>query len=846
MADCLVDLLRSLRFGEMSQREHTIATRAERAAEDSFDWILDTDNIHHTGADAVRMVASFRDWIEGDDSFFWICGKAASGKSTLMRKIRHDSRLLQRLVRGEQKSKTIVASMFFTYEGTELQRSRCGLLRSLLSQALAQDEDLVEPVLGPFLRESKEHHPIELMRKIWGWEELKTAFTLLLSQANAKRRFVFFIDGLDEYSILAADSQGSEDHHVSIADEQGRRIRAGWRDLATMLRSYSAYKFVKMCVSSRPMNEFETAFRGFPCLQLELLTSGDIGDYVRREVGEVVPPDCIQAYEHYIGEIITKASGVFMWVRLATDILVDGIVNESEHSHLEALMNSLPSELGGPNGLYMRMLTSVDRRLGESSRKIFDLVLHARHDLTSLALWFALNHTPEEAASAEIKKIDESEVSSLSELQRTRVKSSCGGLLELQENPRLVEEDEFDFGGSDAHITRRPVLRFIHLTAKEFIRRPDVQEVFPITEHKKEFDPDTALLTACVMRLKRIGVTSSWLDVWSAIKDALYYAKKAEDAMNRAQLRLLDSLDDTVGELRARGESSKSQEYHVPTWHTPENLPSDHHWALCEPQEREGRLFECQDNFASLAVQASLTLYLELKFSDGLSVEHKRGRPLLAYAIIPWSSHNRIEFIRQVQVSDHIGSTHSHLSTVRLLLQNGADPNVQYHPEQLSYVEELGSDSLKQSIWQHAMAWAMDFCRYLSLGNPRWKTWKDTMVLLARSGADVKARVSWKEFSEDQIDEIHEASALLVAVSVSQTHLEGDYELPALLADEGANLLPGEEQHLIETYGMSRDYLLGSILNHRGLEEADCFESDLRFPRVVLSRQDFEGPWRRP
>lgn len=52
-------------------------------------------------------------------------------------------------------------------------------------------------------------------------------------------RFCLFIDSLDEYS-------------------------GDYLDLCDMLRRLSQSRFLKLCVSSRPLNEFESAFGGDP------------------------------------------------------------------------------------------------------------------------------------------------------------------------------------------------------------------------------------------------------------------------------------------------------------------------------------------------------------------------------------------------------------------------------------------------------------------------------------------------------------------------------------------------------------------------------------------------------
>jgi hypothetical protein len=119
----------------MTRREEQVQRSSERAHEDTFDWVLNPsgDSSFDWELNKTKAKASFCEWLHGTDRLFWICGKAASGKSTLMRKICHDEKKLQdHLKQWAPKGIVTVAKMFFTAEGTELQRSQEGLLRSLL------------------------------------------------------------------------------------------------------------------------------------------------------------------------------------------------------------------------------------------------------------------------------------------------------------------------------------------------------------------------------------------------------------------------------------------------------------------------------------------------------------------------------------------------------------------------------------------------------------------------------------------------------------------------------------------------------------------------------------------
>jgi hypothetical protein len=183
------DIRRSLAFERINRREDQILYSSERAQEDTFNWVLGQD--HPDGKNSAPTSdpdkGSFCRWLHGNDKLFWVCGKAASGKSTLMRKICHDSRLQYHLNRWTPKGTVTITKIFFTSEGSELQRSQEGLLRSLLYQALA-DSTLAMEVLNPYLNKTADHQG----KFPWTLAELCAAFDHLVKSTSTTHRLFLF------------------------------------------------------------------------------------------------------------------------------------------------------------------------------------------------------------------------------------------------------------------------------------------------------------------------------------------------------------------------------------------------------------------------------------------------------------------------------------------------------------------------------------------------------------------------------------------------------------------------------------------------------------------------------
>lgn len=69
---------------------------------------------------------------------YWVAGKPGSGKSTLMKFVYEDARLMPRLSVWESGMPIYSASFFFWNSGTTIQMSRIGLLKSLLYQTISK------------------------------------------------------------------------------------------------------------------------------------------------------------------------------------------------------------------------------------------------------------------------------------------------------------------------------------------------------------------------------------------------------------------------------------------------------------------------------------------------------------------------------------------------------------------------------------------------------------------------------------------------------------------------------------------------------------------------------------
>jgi len=129
-------ILTALYFPNMNHRE----AQVQEAHQKTCAWIFEEPDRRG------RPRTDFKKWLQEGNGCYWIEGKAARGKSTLMKFLRCDRRTTDALSVWSSECDTIMASCFFWMTGSPLQRDQEGLLRSLLRSILSQNRGLISRV----------------------------------------------------------------------------------------------------------------------------------------------------------------------------------------------------------------------------------------------------------------------------------------------------------------------------------------------------------------------------------------------------------------------------------------------------------------------------------------------------------------------------------------------------------------------------------------------------------------------------------------------------------------------------------------------------------------------------
>ncbi|KAF2738673.1 hypothetical protein EJ04DRAFT_520028 [Polyplosphaeria fusca] len=139
----------------------------EQAYRDTYEWIFNDPTL------------GFQNWLSStEQSLYWIRGKPASGKSTLMKLVFGDERTTELLY--EAGRRTTMAALFFHDRGSTLQKNLEGLMREILHTLLID-----VPELQPLYAEAchaKKKQKFTNEKFEWDWEITQPLFQRILEQ----------------------------------------------------------------------------------------------------------------------------------------------------------------------------------------------------------------------------------------------------------------------------------------------------------------------------------------------------------------------------------------------------------------------------------------------------------------------------------------------------------------------------------------------------------------------------------------------------------------------------------------------------------------------------------------
>ncbi|KAL8850864.1 MAG: hypothetical protein Q9221_004177 [Calogaya cf. arnoldii] len=544
----VIVLLNDLWFPEIRDREEDI----KEAHAQTFRWLLEESNPNMEPNIFVKWLRQSRSEAYAD-RIFWISGKAGSGKSTLMKYIYRTTQLRIHLNHWAGNIPLLIPAVFIWDRGKSLMhKSREGMVRSLLHQILTSQKHLVPSVFP--IKWNKEYairsadNAMSWMNHTresppWDWRELIEAFQTLTDPSwqriqNAQMRICVFVDGMDEYRTL--------DDSTLSPNEVINRKKDGYREITEFFEALACSPDVKLCLSSRPLTEFKDAFNTKErALKLEDLTHGDISCYTRASLQQnkrftSLATGSSTAAQQLMESIVDKAQGVFLWVVLVIRLLLDSLQDGDKLHELQSILEKIPQELGGEQGLYALMLKNIKLEHRRQCLELLELVRSSKSPPTPLSLAFADGACDYQLFDAieSIKPLSGPQAQYRAGQIEDRLRSRCAGLLELVPTIEHRNAKDLVTGHLDYETFPQIRVQFMHQTAKDFAEQPELRKFF-LPEVDSVFNPYPPLLVSCILELKLTDplhpcvfgpgrTQGGTARNWDLICDAMLYAFREE------------------------------------------------------------------------------------------------------------------------------------------------------------------------------------------------------------------------------------------------------------------------------------------------------------------------------
>ena len=614
----------------------------------------------------------FISWIRASSTeshVYWVHGKIGAGKTTLLRFLDDNLDVLKHMLPWAKDGAVVRASCFFWNAGNELQKSTVGLLRTLLNQLFDETPDLIPRVVH--LRKWQTarltgNHVID-----WTDSELKDCFREYMLHASKSRKVLLLVDGLDEFG-------GNDEER---------------EDLIDLLVASATNENVKICLSSRPWNIFHDAFESCPQLRLEDFTYNDISAYVRERLysnkrfQKLIQYDTVAA-EGLVASLISKAAGVFLWVRLVVKQLLEGLRDGDGILTISKRIEEIPADL---DDYFMRLMESIEPQNRKEASELFQLALYDEEHFISvlsntlLDFSFIEEGKPDFALSPSYKfsKLDFADLGAMAfriESTMRKVNSRCMRLLQyhydVSPDVRMSDSDGeiddesssmTDFGcfrrasvdvPADAtkQLDRTMVLstvrfsvEFLHQSLHDFLLTPKVQTLL----HHYTQGPYDARMFFRNARLVQL-LAFSRADIYFSGRIGL--ASYILSTLAVPEYRDTSGAADIATRMQPVVEDMVREDFmeRITGWYICYVLHSWH---------------DEDSNFLTLAIDFGLNSYIRAHLTCQ-SILSKKGRPILDYILRPRFRESRRNMC--------IGSQMPDSALLQTVLGFGADPNQKY------------------------------------------------------------------------------------------------------------------------------------------------------------------------
>ena len=337
----------------MNARRNHLASKLAETKDEHFEWIWDeaplavqadeTVTDLYQGTPSSKWLDKWRPgfvpWLKNNSPIFWIFGKPASGKSTLMKFISANERCSQILNSASGREWHLI-NFFFDYRLHKNEaNSMEGMFKSLLSQLIDQS-----PAISHHIASSDFGKSLRLPFHEAPLNELRNA--ILSAITSTECHVCMFVDGLDEFE-------------------------ASYRPLVVYLKSLADGERVKICLASQPELQLQHALKDVPSIAMQDYNESTIAAYVRDSLTEYAESLPEASLQRLTDEIVRNSSGVILWSQLVCADVVEGMLAYETKTELLNRISSFPS---GLNEVYDRLFERMDSRYFAETALILYLV----------------------------------------------------------------------------------------------------------------------------------------------------------------------------------------------------------------------------------------------------------------------------------------------------------------------------------------------------------------------------------------------------------------------------------------------------------------------------------------
>ncbi|KAL7946976.1 hypothetical protein V8C42DRAFT_298975 [Trichoderma barbatum] len=495
-------IAKGIRFNTIQSREAAIA----KSFETTYYWIFQKEP---SMKDEKPLWDSFPKWLEGDSNkVYWITGKPGSGKSTIMKLILQRESLWDTVSQSLGALRLLLVKYYAWHPGDTLQKSIDGLKKTVIFQAMEQYPELAS-VVAP-----RRWVFCQVLRRIsdipeWHEWEIEESFEALLSTCGKTIKLALFIDGLDEF------------------DTPPLKVIQCIRHITAQCPSG-----LKLCVASRSWTEFQDEFSECPMLQMHLQSNNDMAAFITGmfnnnkgyiEQEKIYP----QVASQLLADIAQRANGVFIWVSLVVNHLLDLLSEGESITRAQEALEALPTDI---SSLYDAIWNRIRPENLPDASYMMQVLRAADGPLQWFRMWLI-----EESRFARIR------ISALPYNKEWRDAAPKSLRRKLAARTKCILE--LSGSAEDGFVD------FTHRTARDWAVQPKNWQLI-CSPSSDQFDPHLCILKAETLVLTDIGriLHIHVPDVEAVVLRALWHASEVKDTPQNTR-DLVDCLNSSKNSL---------------------------------------------------------------------------------------------------------------------------------------------------------------------------------------------------------------------------------------------------------------------------------------------------------